>query len=42
MEELKAKLEKIREDMKEIEKVTETMKKETSFLEYFSKIKKEV
>jgi hypothetical protein len=42
MEELRAKLKEIKEDMHEIEEVTEIIRRETSILEYFDKVNKEV
>ena len=42
MEELMAKLKEIKEDMNEIEQVTEIIRRETNVLEYFNRVHKEV
>jgi len=42
MEELRAKLKEIKDDMNEIEEVTEIIRRETNILEYFDRINKEV
>ncbi|MDD2377010.1 MAG: hypothetical protein PHD15_04020 [Clostridia bacterium] len=42
MEELMIKLKEIKEDINEIEQVTEIIRRETSILEYFDRIDKEV
>ena len=42
MEELMAKLKEIKEDMNEIEQVTEIIRREINVLEYFDRVHKEV
>lgn len=42
MEELMLRLKEIKEDINEIEHVTELIRRENNFLEYFDKIDKEV
>lgn len=42
MEDLKARLDSIKEDIEQLEHVTELIKKETTLFEFFDKVEKEV